>query len=632
MDITGFQLVAASALQQGEGLSPPNITANYTAYKRFSPVANYSNIFYHARDFSGISSNNANLLISIGANSFPQIFGQVPYVNTNSIGPGPLIDIAYVRTEHWFGNSATANVFVQVLSQAQNYAATSQAILSSAVNAQWSGGPQSSITGGFSAIAGSDPVIFSSVANAIQQLGTLMIPNDPKSGFSNAACFQQILDSGDNTIGNLNLTFFGKTITDPITGNTLIIDSNLFSNIISNPVGNGIDDSFQIAALNPLDIALGIAANQALTNTGDLDAVVTFFQVGSTAASNIYQWTDCLTLPIILGSIAANAIAVEQKLGDTPLSAYYFIKALITNITNLTSLTSMSDLGFAMSQLTPLANNTLTMQTVPLSQDQISDLQASFGPGSGNSGNPTVNDILGSTDYNNALSQAIIAIQPLTNSIQWKNISSDTFQISNILINNSYPPGGVTLTNGQLYNNINDLSVGGSSWINQNATALSNIAPSLTDISLFDNYNALAITHNNSSILTSSTGKIPLTATVNNSNSTNFMNNLSQVYGLTGVISGLIGQLFSSNPKTKIGPLGNPAVYLNTPGPPASLTTTPIMIANAAANAVTDPTTNETTGLSLISNCIDNSTLGGQALTASIIESKNSQALTSAGL
>ena len=78
--MTGFQLVAAQQLQAGEGLGPPNITANLTAYKNLAPVGNFSNIFYAAPTAAGLSPANAAQL-----------------------GTGPLFDIVPARTSQWFG-------------------------------------------------------------------------------------------------------------------------------------------------------------------------------------------------------------------------------------------------------------------------------------------------------------------------------------------------------------------------------------------------------------------------------------------------------------------------------------------------------------------------------------------------
>ena len=133
--LSGFQIVASNGLVNGEGIAPPNITANLSAYQTFAPVANFSNIYATSNTLPfGLTLTNANLLQSIGANSFPHVFGQVPNDFSSNLGSGPLFSIAPARTTAWFGNSSTANVYLQILGQAQNYAATAQAVVASAAS------------------------------------------------------------------------------------------------------------------------------------------------------------------------------------------------------------------------------------------------------------------------------------------------------------------------------------------------------------------------------------------------------------------------------------------------------------------------------------------------------------------
>ena len=492
--LSGFQIIALDGLREGNGLAPPNITANYNSYKNFAPVANFSNIFYNATSNANITSSNANLLISIGANSFPQIFGQIPNDFSSYIGMGPLFDIAPNRTKTWFGNGNSISTFIQSIQTAQDYALTAQSILESAATAQWPGGPSGSLTGGFSTIAGNNTASIKQCGNAIGQLGTLMNPSDLFNGFSNAYCFQQILESGANYIGNLHVTFFGKLIIDPVTGTEYIIGSDLFNLIMNNPYGLSNDDPFQIAALNPLDILLGQMANEALTSTSDLDAVISFFNVGD-AASRIYKWTDCFDLPLMLGPIATQNIV---KATNSPLTIYTFIKAL-SNIPGLSNTPSLTSLGMAMSQLSLPTSNILAL-TTPVSANLFANIQATFGPGTGTYGNPTVDDIMGATYFNLALTNTIEALTPLTYVPIWTVISSDTGNIASALIN-GFPIGGVQLSNSNLYSNINTLAVAGSNLINENANILASQAPSLTNVALFKSYNGVAETHNNSQLL-----------------------------------------------------------------------------------------------------------------------------------
>jgi hypothetical protein len=629
--LTGFQIIAANGLQNGEGIAPPNIIANLTTYQSFAPVNNYSNIYSAASALPfGLTSSNANLLISIGANSFPHLFGQVPNDFSSNLGTGSLFTITPARTTALFGNSTTANVYLQSLGQAQAYASSAQAVIGSAATTQWAGGPSISASGGFSAIGGSNIAQFQEVANVIGQLGTLMIPSNPYSGFSNADCFNRILEAGNDTIGNLHLTFFGQNITDPVTGNTWVIGSELFAYIINNPIGLSGIDPFQIVANNPFDTVLGQAADVALAQTGDLDAVVTFFGVGPTAASSVYKWSDCLDIPLVLGTGVTQTISAALNLGDNLLNAYYLIQGLVSNVPGLTNILSMAALGTTMAQITPLPTSNLTAMTAPVSQEDFSNLQASFGPGSGTNGNPTVDDILGSTNFNQALSDTVSGLQPLMTSTIYANVSSDTSKIAVALTNNVFP---VVLSDGNSYSDINSLAVGGSSLINQNAQNLANIAPSMTNTSLFTTYNGVAETHNNSIALSANSSPFcPINPVALASN---LLSSFPKVGGLVGLVLGIINTYYGASSSVKINNPSQPTMFQKIPGAPnfsptAILSGFPSSLASMATQ--TTPNSDEITGLNNVTNCIDSSTLTGQALNATITEAKNAQVLNTNGL
>jgi hypothetical protein len=631
--LSGFQIVASNGLVNGEGIAPPNITANLSAYQTFAPVANFSNIYATSNTLPfGLTLTNANLLQSIGANSFPHVFGQVPNDFSSNLGSGPLFSIAPARTTAWFGNSSTANVYLQILGQAQNYAATAQAVVASAASTQWSGGPAASATGGFSSFAGNDPTAFQNVANVIGQLGTLMVPTIPQNGFSNADCFNRILEAGNDTIGNLHLTFFGNPIIDPTTGNTWVIGSELFSYILDNPVGLSENDTLQIVALNPFDVVLGQAADAALTQTGDLDAVITFFGLGANVAPQVYKWTDCLNIPLLLGTAVTQTISNALNLGVTPLDAYHFINGLITNIPGLTNLNSMTALGTTMNQIVPLTNSpALLAMSAPVSQSDFANVQATFGPGSGTNGNPTVDDVLGSTNYNQALSDTITGLTALTSSSHYANISADTTKISSALHTNTFP---VTLSNGSSYLNINTLAAGGSTLVNQNALNLANIAPSLTNTSLFTAFNGIAETHNNSASLTALGS--PFTNIAVLPIVTNALADFDSASGLIGMILSVIHKYYGASTITKIDNPPQQAMFQKIPGAPnfsptAVLSSFPSSLASMASLGTQIPNASEITGLGNVTNCIDN-TLTGQALSATIKEAQNAQALVSNGL
>jgi hypothetical protein len=626
--LTGFQILASQGLQNGEGIAPPNITANLNSYSNIPTVANFSNIFVTANSLPfGLTSANANLLLSLGANSFPHIFGQVPNDFSSNLGTGPLFTITPPRTTAWFGNSSTANVYLQVLGQAQTYATTAQSFLSSAAQTQWAGSPSISATGGFSAIGGNDPTNFQTIANVITQLGTLMVPSDPLSGFSNADCFNRILESGYDQIGNLHLTFFGQTIVDPVTGNNLIINSKLFQYILSNPIGLTDTDPFQVAALNPLDALLGEAANNALTQTGDLDAVVTFFGLGPNVAPAIYQWTDCLNLPLLFGPTLTQYISHILNLGTNTLSPYYFIKALVANIPGLTNISSLAVLGNTMAQITPLSNlDQVTSLPTPITQQQFSNLQSTFGPGSGTNGNPTVDDILGSTNYNQAMSNTILGLNPLLPTQTYGNISSDTGKIATVLTSNVFP---VTLSDGTTYYDINSLAVGGSTLVNSSATTLASIAPSLTNTSLFTAYNGIAETHNNSITLSSPGAFVPINVIPL---VTNALADYDEMSEFVGLIISIFQRYYGSSYIVKLDNPPQMAVYQKSLGAGDALTSFPQSLSSMASLGSQISNADEITGLNNVSNCFDMLSVTGQALAATVIEAKNTQVLNTNSL
>ena len=643
--LNGFQIIAANGLQSGEGIIPPNISLLYNEYKDFLPVANYGNIYssiQNANSYMGtcnittsngiisMSSANANLLINVGSNSFPHIFGVVPAEFSSYLGNGPLMDMSYARTTGWFGNSGTANIFLQVLGQAQTYATGAHAVLSSASTTQWSGNPFSTATGGFSNIAGNNKENFLMVANVFIDMGSLMQPSRPFNGFSNAGCFKRIYDSGNQTIGNLHLNFFGKTITDPVSGNSYIIDNTLFNDILSNPMGLNSEDTFQIAALNPLDSVLGTFADGALQQTDDLDAVVTYFGVGPNIASKIYNWTDSMNVEYISGTLVSNIIC--SSLNIPTLNAYALIKGLTSSVSGLTNLSSMISLGNMMEQISPLESS-LQLQSLssPISSSDFSNIRSSFGNGSGTYGNPTVDDILGSTAYNQALSNYIMAITPLEHLPEYLLISSDSGNISYVL-QYGFPTTGINLSNGKNYTNLDLLAHDGSVLLNQNANLLANIAPSYSNVSQLSSYNRIAQTHNNSKSITASNSLLPINVTPLQ---TNILSNFTQLSGLSGLILGIVHQHYSSSSMLKIDSPPRAAVFQEFPlmsNPKISTFAFPAVLSSMAAKNFQNPTADEVTGLNNLSNCIDHTSLTGQALNGIIVHTNNSQLMRNYGI
>lgn len=622
-DLSAFQVIAIQGLQNGEGVAPPNIQALYDEYLGFAPVGNFANIYVNANANVTISESNITLLQSIGCNSFPQLFGVIPYEYSSEIGIGLVFDICPKRTEAWFGNSSIggANVYINVLSQAQMYAQTAQSVISSAANTQWNGDAVSTATGGFSNIAGNN---FKEVGERISEMGTLLLPPYSRNGFSNAGCFQSMYDNGDKTIGNLNRTFFDQPLTDPSTGNVYIINDTLFNKIINNSVGMGDDDSNKIAALNPLDIVLGQYADNALSDTGDLDAVVTYFNVGPNIASGINNWTDCLNVSGILGSNLSNVVASAMNVPTC--NAYSFIQGL-NSITGFTNVPDMTTLGEIMMSLQPMGTSpNLANLTTPLSDSDIANVQASFGPGSGTYGNPTVDDILGSTNYNGAIANTIPILQSLLSNDLYIDISTDTGNIANALL--SFPSNGVKFSDGTVYYNLNDVAVYGSNLINMNANVLYSQANANSLIS----YNKIAETHNNSANLTSFNSFIPINTIPLQTNS---LADYDEVSGFTGMVLGVINRFFGASQNTSVNNPPQPAMYQKFPmngNPSMSLQSFPSSLASMAAANASNPAGDETTGLNNVSNCLDMGTTTGQALKAVIIHTQNMQVLSNSGI
>jgi hypothetical protein len=653
--LTGLQIIAANELQNGSGLSAPDITANYSAYLSFLPVSNYLSIYngINSNPNIAISSANANILISLGSNSFPVLFDQVPFESTSKLGYGPMIEIAYRNTSNLFANGA--NSYIQSLTVAQSYAATAQTTLQSAATAQWVGGPQSSITGGFSNIGGNDATSFCNIANVISEMGTLMNPSIAYTGFSNAECFKEILNT-DKTIGNLHKNFFGKTIFDPVTKSNMIINEKLFDYIIGNPSGKTSDDSFQIVALNPLDEILGNMANIALQDIGDLDAVVTYFNIGPSIASNIYYWSDCLNLKILFGSLYDT---VQKNIGDT-LDTYSFIQTLVNSISGLSKLQSLTEVGNAMSKITPLQNTNLIMvMSQPVSANMYANLQASFGNGSGTYGNPTVDDILGGTNYNDVISNCISVLSPLIYTNDYANIVADSSNIANAISGTvTYP---IILSNGTSCDTLDILAGACGNLINNTALNLysktfpsspssslssgsstNSIASTVAEISsiagvaaiglsMISSFSSLASSHNLS--MSFSSGEVKdFAKTILGAVASNVLADLKSMDALYKLVVSIVFSVWEASINVNMDMIPKPPMLLKCPNPSSILKSFPSMLASLSALESQIPMANEISGLSNITNCLNMASLGGQALSGVMTEAKNINALSASGL
>jgi hypothetical protein len=562
-NLSGFQVIAINGLQTNSGLAPPNISANLTIYNNLPPVSNYNEI-YTASFTAPITTPNALALRALGSYSFPHLFGVVPSDFDTNLGLGSLFPKVVVRVNSLFGNVSSPSIFAQALYQAQSYANQSADTINSAASTTWNGSPSSSIMGGLDQIFGTDPNTIAIISAAFNQLGSLVQFSNPSAGFSNAGVIQQILKGGNNTIGNLHLNFFGKTIIDPVTGNVLTVNQSLITSILSAPYPLD-NSSFQMVYLNPLDQALGILLNEALTNTLDLDAVITFIGVSGTAAASINQFTDCLNPQLMLGS-AAQLILNNIRATTTILDAQLLISTLINSVRGLNNVPSINQLSTLTKQIKPLGNLPLiASMSSPISQTDFRNLQISLGPGSGANGNPTVSDILGATNLQTALGNVLIGLNSVKNSTVWNNISTDTSNVATALIGGISSP--VFLSDGTSYTDLNLLSAAAVILTNNNANLLVSDIQSFGLGNLFSDYNGLAETHNNSIVLLTKAGI----------NIANISNNISSLVSLGATVPGMTTQNV------------------------------------------------ETSGLDVLMGVIDNTTLPGQALSATIIETQNSQ-------
>lgn len=566
--LTGFQIVAINGLQNNLGLSVPNSTSLLNEYDSLTPVSNFTTIF-NAAPGAAITPQNVVALQNIGAASFPQLFGAVPYQYSNNLQIGILMPKVVAQINKIFGNSNNPSIFVQALTLAQAYASQSSDIINSAISATWNGNPSQSITGGFSALAGNNAGNLSIVADAFSQLGSVTLFNDIQSGFTCAAIMQQILNV-DDTIGNLHINFFGKMIIDPQSGNTLVVNQSLLTNILNNPIAP-TNSTFAVVALNPLEQQLQILANQALVQTADLDSVITFVGMNGNAASSINQFSDCLNPQLMLGPVASSI--VNFNLNTTQLDAWTLLNALVTNIKGISNITNFPALALTMAQVQPLGNlDLLAQMQSPITASQFSALQASLGPGSGANGNPTVADILGSTDINDTLQNVIFGINQLSSQPIYQNISTDTTNVAGVLLHGI--SGSVKLSNGNTYTDPNSFCADAAVLINNNANSLVIYASNNSLSNSFSLYSNLAQTVNNSQVL----------MTKANINISSLQTSITSMVEFGASLSSVALQ------------------------------------------------NDEVGGLDVIIPIIDNSTLTGQAFTAIIIEAQNNQILNQNGI
>lgn len=111
----------------------------------------------------------------------------------------------------------------------------------------------------------------------------------------------------------------------------------------------------------------------------------------------------------------------------------------------------------------------------------------------------------------------------------------------------------------------------------------------------------------------------------------------SKVSGLTGLVLSIIQKYYGASQIVKIDNPPQPTLFMKVPGAPSfsptsALSSFPSSLASMASLGSQIPNADEITGLNNIMNCFDNTSLTGQALTATVKEAQNAQVLQSNGL
>ena len=191
------------------------------------------------------------------------------------------------------------------------------------------------------------------------------------------------------------------------------------------------------------------------------------------------------------------------------------------------------------------------------------------------------------------------------------------------------------MSDGSIYGNINSLAIGGSTLVNQNAANLANIAPSLTNVSVFSSYNNISETHNNSITLSNVASSFsPINTVAMLSGATS---DFPKVSGLVGLVLSIIHKYYGASQIVKIDNPPQSAMFQRIPGSPnfspsAVLGSFPSSLASMASLSSQIPNADEISGLNNITNCIDMTSITGQALNATVKEAQNAQVLSSGGI
>ena len=162
------------------------------------------------------------------AEKFPAALGSTPQQFNDHWGNGNLISRAYARTAALFPNNGCTK-FSHYLNQGAIYAQKTQPLIKSSAQATFgaSDNPATTAAGGLNKLAGNGADDLAQVGQGLTLAGNVVDLQNPWSSFSALGLLQQLLKKGAEKTGNLHFYAIGKTVVDPATGRTVVIDSQL---------------------------------------------------------------------------------------------------------------------------------------------------------------------------------------------------------------------------------------------------------------------------------------------------------------------------------------------------------------------------------------------------------------------
>ncbi len=537
MDINTYSALQITAISEAGNLNflkNPDTSTLKSEYYNLGAVPGSENIWLYIKtNPTNITANNLSLLKGLGANSFPIMFGVVPFneigniADSSNIGFGMLFDKVDDHINNQFGSISDASIYLQGFTQAQIYASSAKNVFKSSLTSNFGSKNDINylITGGISNITGNNPATIQTISSAFGNIGSLINFSNPTASFSASDIFCRILNSGYNWIGNLHVNFYNKTIVDPITGDNVQITSSLLNSIVSNTTQFSADNSLEKNILNLADIAL--------SQTTDLDAVISYVGISGDLANRISKFSDCTNVPFVFGD-AAVPLSININ-GE--LTANSIISSLVNNIKGFENITNSNELASVLSTVQTINNSSIISNVFA---NSFSNIKSLIGIGTGIYGQPTVADILGGTLPASALSGGINALNLLKLVPISNIIISDTSNLVVALQNNS--SNGIFLSNGQTFNTLDELVSAAVPLIDNNANILSASATSMEIINDIDAYNSLAANLNNSSQLLKKAGIDPSSYKSNFNVVVAFINDLptittgdNEIFGLSTI-------------------------------------------------------------------------------------------------